>query len=281
MMRQRIFDFARLHAYAANLDLIVDSSRNFEKTVGPIPPIIAGAVDQIVRVLAKRVRDERTCSGFWIVEVAQGAKRRTNHYLARLIEAAQMAAPIENQHLSLRHRNAYGLDTGLKSADKVVALHHGRLRRSVQIDDRGTVAERIAKAPQQHLSKGFAGKEYTAQARQSNSGGHVIQPGAHQRWHDVQERDSLRLHPVEYRQRIEDIGVRGNAHDTPRGQHQECITQHRIKRERSDMRRAVIAIYIECAALPVEKMCDTLMGAHHRPRRPATARREKNVSRRG
>src|ERR1700682_6217294 len=81
-------DFRRLDANAADLHLIVDAPAELEQTIRPDQPAVASQVDDILDVVAERVRHEPLPGFLRCVDVPAGAERSADSDLTGLADPA-------------------------------------------------------------------------------------------------------------------------------------------------------------------------------------------------
>src|SRR5262249_13753620 len=142
MCAQSHFYLAELDAMPPDLDLMIHTSEELERSVGAEPCNIAGPIQQGTGSVAERIRQETVRRESGSLEIA------ARHSIAADVEFsgdAQGGWPqrgIEHVHLRVRDRPAYRN----RPIDAVQAMGRGpdgRLRRAVHVDD-GSLAHQVA-----------------------------------------------------------------------------------------------------------------------------------------
>ena len=102
--------FPGLDPHPPDLDLIVDAPGKLQQPVGTVASPVTCAIDQVSRFVPEWIRDKTPQALFREIHVAEGAKRRADRYLARLVDAAKLACRPEQQDLRVWYRLPDRLD---------------------------------------------------------------------------------------------------------------------------------------------------------------------------
>ena len=128
--------FGRLNAVTADFHLVVYSSGDTEQAHVVIAATIASAIDDILRVIAKRIGNEAVSVSGSRIEVTTCAKRSANDNFARFAYSAQLICPIDDECLSIRKRLTNRLDPrGRLGRDRISTFGKSCFRRTVEVKD--------------------------------------------------------------------------------------------------------------------------------------------------
>src|SRR5204863_9931588 len=109
MPGKRRRDFVRFNTNASDLDLMIESTKDLQRTVTTIATPVTSAIKQIAGIIPKRVLDKQSSLLFWRIDVTQTPERSPKDNLSRFADAAQLPASGQNESLGLRQRSAHRL----------------------------------------------------------------------------------------------------------------------------------------------------------------------------
>ncbi len=245
MLRQPCFDLANLDAEAADLDLLIDASKELDVAIGQVPGQVAGPVQTTG---AEGIRHEPLGRERRLVQIASRqsgtadvdlAWNTDRHRLPRTIE--QVDLPIR-QRPADRHRRGLRRHTGIRPLRlrRVDRAGDGRLGRAVGVPPGHVRADARLPGGQRFLRHGLAAYYDHPHAVGQRAGRELGAPREPVRRRDVQQR-----HPLAHGQRLHLRDRRHHlvrAQDDPRAPHQpgKDVLDRLIEAERGEHQHAIV-----------------------------------------
>lgn len=155
-------NFSRLDPNAEDLDLIVEASGDDQGAIVANHADVAGSVDDVVGIVAKRILDEDLVTPR--IDVPGRAVGGSQQDLAAFAGGAQPIAFGHDERLAVGQREADGLGTRLELLlDHVIRPNHRDLGRPVQIDHRSRRGDALPPASDHGVVEDLAREEDVAQ----------------------------------------------------------------------------------------------------------------------
>jgi hypothetical protein len=92
MPEKRSRDFVRFNSNASDFYLMIESTKDLQRTVTAIATPVTGVIKQIAWIIPKGVWDKQSSLLFWGIDVTQSPERSAKNNLPGFANAAQVSA---------------------------------------------------------------------------------------------------------------------------------------------------------------------------------------------